>query len=53
MKLTVKQAAASLGGSAKTIRRRISEGALSASQKSRGKQEFILSDGAWEVVTGS
>lgn len=46
MKLTVKQAAASLGVSAKTIRRRIGEGALSASKELRGKQEFVLIDGA-------
>lgn len=46
MKLTVKQAAAGLGVSAKTIRRRIGEGALSASKELRGKQELVLIDAA-------
>jgi len=46
MKLTVKQAAAGLGLSPKTIRRRIGEGALSATKELRGKQEVVLIDGS-------
>ena len=44
--LTVKQAAAGLGVSPKTIRRRIAEGALSASKEFRGKQEVVLIEGS-------
>ena len=44
--LTVKQAAAGLGVSPKTIRRRIGEGALSATKELRGKQEIVLIDGS-------
>ncbi len=45
-RLTVKQAAAALAVSTKTIRRRIAEGALSATRELRGKQELVLVDGA-------
>jgi len=43
-KLTVKQAAAAIGVSPKTIRRRITEGDLSASKELRGKQEIVFID---------
>lgn len=45
-KLTVKQAAAAIAVSPKTIRRRIAEGDLSASKELRGKQEIVLIDGS-------
>ena len=45
-KLTVRQAAAAVGVSPKTIRRRIAEGDLSASKELRGKQEVVFIDGS-------
>ena len=43
---TVKQAAAALGVSIKTIRRRIAEGDLSATKETRGKQELLFIEGS-------
>lgn len=44
--LTIKQAADALGISARTIRRRIDDGELSATKQLRGKQEVLVIDGA-------
>lgn len=54
--LTIKQAAEALGVSTRTIRRRITEGDLSASKQRRGKQDVTLLDGAevarWAQASG-
>lgn len=54
--LTIKQAADALNVSTRTIRRRITDGELSATKQRRGKQDVTLLDGAevarWAQASG-